>query len=212
MTPAQIKKLLMLAVALFSAAIFLMLTWELWEDSFFNHFDIAILKFFGKLRISKLNGPAVDITALGSATVSTLVWGASLSILLLAKKRTDAIFLFLTFISSGIGSIIIKLIIKRDRPSLLPHLVEVTDYSYPSGHTIISTTLFLSLALIASQYFNDYKSKILLLSIAAVFTCLVGLSRIYLGVHYPTDIVSGVLLGLSITLGVKIFLLKNIDM
>jgi len=163
--------------------------------------DESILTFIGRLRHAVLNGPMVDITALGSVTVAVLIGLTGLIVLWLARDRRGAAFLLLSMAGSGVWSTLIKLLVRRERPAVLPHLVEVTDFSYPSGHTMLSTATFLSLTLLASRHMPGRRARLMLFLTASLLIALVGFSRLYLGVHYPSDVLSGMLLGAAWTFG-----------
>ena len=198
--------MMFLAMACFSLGLFIKLTWELHEDGSVTSLDGLILTQIGKFRMARLNGPAVDITALGSPTVMALICLIAFAILWLLRNRRGATFLFLSAAGAGLGVTLLKLLIQRPRPNIIPHLVEVTDYSYPSGHTIASTAVFLSLALLASRHFTDWKERAVLFLIAGILIGLVAFSRLYLGVHYPSDVLSGLLLGSGWTFSLAVFL------
>ena len=84
----------------------------------------------------------------------------------------------------------LKLIFQRPRPDL-PHLVPAGGYSFPSGHATATAALFFTLALVYCRHSGSRSGRVLVLSIAALLALLVGISRVYLGVHYPSDVVAG---------------------
>ena len=198
---AGIRRMVSFALACLASGLFIKLTWELGEDSDLSQFDEMVLICVGKMRLAALNGPAVDVTALGSATLAFLVCLTGVIVLWLVRNRREAIFLVLSVVGAGVGSATIKSLIQRPRPAVIPPLVEVTDFSYPSGHTIISTATFLAIALLTSRHFTAWSARLILFTMAAMLIGLVGLSRVYLGVHYPSDVLSGILLGAAWTLG-----------
>ncbi|MBI3541202.1 MAG: phosphatase PAP2 family protein [Deltaproteobacteria bacterium] len=204
-SPAGIRRMALLALASFAGGLFIKLTWELKEDPDLNHLDEAVLIFIGKLRLTALNRPLVDVTAVGSATVSFLICLIGIVVLWFARDRLGAIFLLLSVAGAGMWSTIIKLLVQRERPTIISHLVEVADFSYPSGHTIVSTATFLALALLASRHFTNWRARIVLFLMAAVLIGLVAFSRLYLGVHYPSDVLSGTLLEIAWILGLAAF-------
>ena len=194
-SPALLQRLPFFAIASFAAGLFLKLTWELKTENELLRFDERFLIYISKLRTPSWNGPMVDITALGSATLVTLFAVTGLILLLLVRDRRGAFF-FMTSIAGGaIFNSLLKLAVRRERPSVVPPLVEVTQYSYPSGHTAMSTVMFLTLAFLVSRYFKKTWERTIIFSIAAFVIFIVGASRMYLGVHYPTDVISGVLFG-----------------
>ena len=84
-----------------------------------------------------------------------------------------------------------KGIVARARPTEVEHLVQVSGFSYPSGHSPATATLCLTLALIAASHLRTRATKAMLVAVAAVLVALVALSRVYFGVHYPSDVLRG---------------------
>ena len=132
-----------------------------------------------------------DITALGGVTVLFMMTMLAVVYLLLARQRAIAIFLFLSVTGGWLVSSALKLGVARPRPDIVPHLVDVSDMSFPSGHAMLSAVTYLTLAAILSRA-EQYRSTRIFLLVAGIFlTLIIGLSRIYLGVHYPTDVLGG---------------------
>jgi undecaprenyl-diphosphatase len=88
-------------------------------------------------------------------------------------------------------SSILKLGTDRPRPDLVAHLVEVHTASFPSGHAMLSAVVYLTLGGLLSRVERPWRIKIHLLSVAVILTLLIGVSRVYLGVHWPTDVLAG---------------------
>lgn len=200
-TAKDLHRMAFLAVASLAAGLFLKLTWELKEDTELTRLDETLLGYIGQLRHSSLNGPMVDITALGSATFAVLIGATGLVVLWLIRDRLGLAFLLLSMTGAGLWSSLIKLWVRRDRPVVLPRLVEVNHFSYPSGHTMLSTAAFLTLALLAARHIPGWGARFALFAIASTLIFLVGFSRLYLGVHYPSDVLSGAFLGAAWTFG-----------
>lgn len=136
-----------------------------------------------------------DLTALGGTTILTLVTLAVLIYLLLIGKRLTA---FMVFISVAGGTALssgLKWGIGRPRPDLVPHGMEVYTASFPSGHSTMSAVVYLTLGALLARSQPQQRVKIFLLALAASVTVIVGISRIYLGVHWPTDVLGGWALG-----------------
>lgn len=164
-------------------------------------FDEAVLKGFrDPSDPSQLLGPhwmadvARDITALGSTIVLTLLTLAVIGFVLLGRNYRTAAFVFVSVVGGTLLSHILKVTIERPRPDVVPHVVEVTSMSFPSGHTMLATTTYLTLAAVASRILPNWE-RIYLLGCAALISFLVGMSRIALGVHWPTDVLAGWCLG-----------------
>ena len=136
-----------------------------------------------------------DITALGSATGLLLVGAGALGYLLALRRIRTALFVFA---ASGTGmalGVLIKHIYQRPRPTLVPHLVEVTSSSFPSGHATDSAIVYLTLGALLARAVPEGAPRIYVLAAAVAITLLIGCSRVYLGVHWPSDVVAGWAIG-----------------
>ena len=134
---------------------------------------------------------ARDFTALGGTGVLTLITAAALGYLLLADRRRTAL---LTLVAVG-GGLLISTLLKagfdRPRPDLVPHESMVYTASFPSGHSMMAAVTYLTLAAILTRVLSTPLLKAWALLVAAFLTLLVGVSRVYLGVHWPTDVLGG---------------------
>jgi undecaprenyl-diphosphatase len=185
---------LWLGAAALSFGIFVKITSELLEKEV-RGLDSSILAAVAGMRRPWLTAAAVDVTALGSLTLVALISAIALFILLSLEDRPAAWQLFLTSLGAGILTGITKAAIERPRPEDVTHLVQVSGFSYPSGHSLVSASLYLTIAILAGRHMPTTKSRVLLFCLAIVIISLVAMSRVYLGVHYPSDIASGVSLG-----------------
>ncbi|TDK38946.1 phosphatase PAP2 family protein [Rhizobium deserti] len=138
-----------------------------------------------------LNHAMNDITALGGTTVLSLMTILATTYLLLGRRREIAVFMFLSILGGWLVSQVAKLGIARPRPDIVPHLVEVHNMSFPSGHAMLSAVTYLTLAALLSRAEEYRSTRIFLLGTGILLTLLIGISRIYLGVHYPTDVLGG---------------------
>jgi undecaprenyl-diphosphatase len=194
---AQEKQLsLWLGAASLSFGIFVKISSELLENEV-NGLDLSILTAIAKMRRPWLTSIAVDLTALGSITLVVLISVVVLCILLSLKDRLAAWQLLLNSLGAGIWTVIIKNVIERPRPESITPLVQVSGFSYPSGHSLASASLYLTIALLAVRYLPTTKARVLVFSLAVAVILLVCMSRVYLGVHYPSDVASGASLGIA---------------
>jgi undecaprenyl-diphosphatase len=92
----------------------------------------------------------------------------------------------------------LKAIFHRPRPELVPHEVAVYSASMPSGHAMLAATAFFSIACAFSEAASFKKERAFVFGVAGVLTFLVGASRVYLGVHWPTDVIAGWLAGIGL--------------
>ncbi len=154
-------------------------------------FDKLAFSLF-KIRTPLLTKIFLIITNLGSPYVLILL--TLLSFLLKNKKLS-----FIITANLGLITIInqvLKFIVKRPRPSDLFLIVE-TGYSFPSGHSMVSLSFYGLLIYFIYKYFKNKKLKIFLITLLSLIIVLIGVSRVYLGVHFVSDVISGFLLSLS---------------
>lgn len=143
-----------------------------------------------------------DLTALGGVTVLTIVSAAVLTFLFLRRERATAAFLAVAILGGQFLSHIAKSGFSRARPDLVPHGVEVASASFPSGHSMMAAVTYLTLAVILCRIEAKFRMRAFYIILAALLTLLVGISRLYLGVHWPTDVLAGWTLGAAWALGV----------
>jgi undecaprenyl-diphosphatase len=134
---------------------------------------------------------ARDISALGSLSVLSLVTAGAAGLLAFARKRSAMWFLT---VAVGGGVLLVSTLkecFDRPRPSLVPHLDVVTSPSFPSGHSMLAAIVYLTAGVLAARAARSRRTKAYMLVVAGVVTLLVGVSRMVLGVHYPTDVLGG---------------------
>jgi undecaprenyl-diphosphatase len=142
-------------------------------------------------------GVAFDITALGSPTVLTLTVLAVGGFLLLQGMWRTALFVSLASLGGWFLNSALKQLFQRPRPDVVPHLRDVMSLSFPSGHAMTSAVVYLTLGALTMRIAERRLTKFYCMAVAVLATVLVGATRIYLGVHYPTDVIAGWLIGLS---------------
>ena len=140
---------------------------------------------------------ALDITALGSATVLGLTVLAIAGFLVLQGMWRTGLFVTMAAGGAVVVDAVLKQAFQRPRPDVVPHLREVMTMSFPSGHALTSAVVYLTLGALSMRIAERRLTKFYCMAMAMLVTALVGASRVYLGVHYPTDVIAGWLIGLS---------------
>lgn len=145
-----------------------------------------------------------DLTALGGVTVLTLVAVLAVVFLLTRGRTMQALYTALATGGGAIAGALLKSLFARPRPEIVPHLVEVNSLSFPSGHSMNSAIVYLTLAVMISRSFEERKTRIFVIGVAAILVLTIGFTRLYLGVHYPTDVLGGWTVGATWALAMGI--------
>lgn len=132
-----------------------------------------------------------DLTALGGIAVLSLLSVAVAIFLLLRRQRGAAVLLAVSVTGGMLASSLLKVFFERPRPDLVPHGVQVFTASFPSGHAMLSAVVYLTLGVLLARVERELRVKAFVLSAAVLLTVLVGISRVYLGVHWPSDVLAG---------------------
>lgn len=185
---------LLAALGLAGIGVFAKLTRELTEGEL-DGFDRALLTQVISLRTPRMNGIAVDLTALGSVTVLTLIVTVAACLFALGRHWGSVSQLLLSVLGGAIFSTALKQVLERERPPEVGRLVHVASFSYPSGHSLASATIYLTLAILAARRMPQPITRKLIIVFAVVLATTIGMSRAYIGVHYPSDIAAGLSLG-----------------
>ncbi len=136
-----------------------------------------------------------DFTAIGSTGVLTVTVLAIAGFLAMTRKGHAAFFVLVSVAGGVLVSQTMKWAYARPRPDLVPHGAEVFSASFPSGHSMMAAVVYLTLGALLARTQPDRAVKVYTLAVAVMLTVLVGASRVYLGVHWPTDVLAGWALG-----------------
>ena len=139
-----------------------------------------------------------DITALGGITILGLTTLCGFFYLVMIRRYGHAAYMILASIIGTIISNWLKAGFDRPRPDLVPHGSITHTASFPSGHSLISAVVYLTLAFIITEVRPKDRLRHFFISCAAVIVLLIGVSRVYLGVHWPSDVLAGWLIGFAI--------------
>jgi undecaprenyl-diphosphatase len=162
-----------------------------------QNFDRTLLVMFRRPPTNAPIGPPTiqeavrDITAMGGVVVLGFVTVVTAGFLVLDGKSRMAL---LVLASAG-GGLCMNLLLKdafhRPRPQIVPHLVYASGESFPSGHSMLSATIYLTLGALLARSHKRKRLKAYFLLVAGLLTVMIGVSRVYLGVHWPTDVLAG---------------------
>ena len=136
-----------------------------------------------------------DFTALGGIGVLSFLTLAAVGYLLLLRQYRAALLLSVATVGGGVLSTLLKFGFSRPRPALVAHQTYTLTSSFPSGHAMLSAVVYLTLGVLLARVQPNRLLKAYLLLLSALLTVIVGLSRIYLGVHWPTDVLAGWTIG-----------------
>ena len=157
--------------------------------------DRTIALAVARMRTPWLTIAAIDVTALGSITLVILFSAFTLVVLLVLRDRIGALQLLAASAGAGILTTVTKNLIERIRPEESQRLIMVSGFSYPSGHSLSTSAIYLTIAIIAGRHVQHSGARAAIFLAVAAVLLMVGASRVYLGVHYATDVVSGISLG-----------------
>jgi undecaprenyl-diphosphatase len=189
--------LIVLALAASALFIFIKTASEVFEGET-RGFDTAILLAFrNPLDLSDPLGPRWfeevmrDFTALGGTAVLATITLFVVGYLAISGKRRSALLVTVSIVGGMLLSNVLKYGFDRPRPDLVPHGMEVYTLSFPSSHAMMSAVVYLTLGALLARTQAGPRVRIYLLSCAVLLTVAVGVSRVYLGVHWPTDVIAG---------------------
>ena len=174
---------------------------EVWEHEGFD-WDIPILHFIHRFATPVRDNLMVLITDAGGIKVMVPVAGAIFLMLLLRRRQGHALFFSLAIGGAAVLNFLAKLFFRRTRPHLWISPVSEHDYGFPSGHAMGSMAVITALVILT--WSTRWRWPILIFG--SLFVLAVGLSRLYLGVHFPSDIMAGWVASLAWVMGVYMIL------
>jgi undecaprenyl-diphosphatase len=132
-----------------------------------------------------------DFSALGSMGVLALIVILICGFLLLQREFVSAFYLLNAWLGGLLIMNLLKLFFARSRPTVVEKYSEALGYSYPSGHSMVAMVVYLSLSLCLAQRYPRRNQKLYIIASGLIITLMIGFSRVYLGVHYPSDVLGG---------------------
>ena len=170
---------------------------ELVREGYTQTFDEAVLRWMHRHQTPWLENLMLEITMLGTWIVVFSVVSITGLFLWLTRHKYSAL-LLLVATAGGIGlNSILKIGFARPRPQVFEWGEHTSSFSFPSGHAMSSTVVYITVAYLAARLQKTHIARFATLSIAGVIVASICFSRMYLGVHYPSDVAAGVIIGLS---------------
>jgi undecaprenyl-diphosphatase len=160
-------------------------------------FDDAVLQWLGQHRAKPLDAFMLDVTSLGTSSVVAMVVGVAALFLWLNKHKHSAILLLVSTTGGVLLNNLLKLGFSRPRPDVIPWITPAAFYSFPSGHAMSATVVYSTVAYLAGRLQRTHRARIAVASVATLVIAIICLSRLYLGVHYPSDVLAGIVIGLA---------------
>jgi undecaprenyl-diphosphatase len=152
-------------------------------------FDTNLLLAIQKIQVPWLSSIMLLLTSIGDPTVLVTLGIATSAVLLIRHQRSEA----MTVVIAGLGALGLNLLLKqlfeRARPQLWARVVDVRFYSFPSGHAMLSIVMYGLFGYLLATRYPKYRNLIILCM--SLLIALVGFSRLYFGVHWPTDVIAG---------------------
>lgn len=139
----------------------------------------------------------VELTALGGYPLLTIIVAIVVIYLLISRMYGPALFTVISIVTGTAVSHLLKLAYDRPRPDLVEQLVSVHTPSFPSGHATMSAVVYLTLASLIVRLVDSTAVRVYVLVVATLLTLSIGISRVYLGVHWPSDVAAGWALGVA---------------
>jgi undecaprenyl-diphosphatase len=174
------------------------------QEGEIDHFDKWLLRLLRRMNDpGVLAGPAwlpeavTDITALGGTPVLVAVILCAVGYLLLERRYGAAALVVVASAGGGLMSLALKALFGRTRPSVVPHLVTVDGLSFPSGHSMASAVIYLTLGALLARFAVRRRVRVYVVGVSLLLTLLIGITRVFLGVHYPSDVLAGWSAGLG---------------
>lgn len=160
-------------------------------------FDDAAMKYMGAHQVPWISKAMVEVTMLGTGVVVAMIIAVSALFLWLYDYKQSATLLLFTTLGGLLLNSVLKAGFDRPRPQFFEWGTHAMTSSFPSGHAMSAAIVYPTVAYLATRLQKTHKARFATMFAAAILVVLISLSRVYLGVHYPSDVLAGVIVGLA---------------
>ena len=160
-------------------------------------FDERVLVWLGSHRNPLTDTAMLEFTALGTATVVLMIAGVASLFLVLTRHKYSALLLGVATVGGLALNLVLKIGFHRPRPEVVVWGTQAFSSSFPSGHAMSAAIVYSTVAYLGARLQKHLLSKLLTMFGAVFLVLMICLSRLYLGVHYPSDVAAGVAIGLA---------------
>lgn len=160
-------------------------------------FDEAVLRWFEAHHTPFLDKLMVELTMLGTWIVVLTIVGVTGLFLFITRHKVSALLLLIAVTGGIVLNNILKISFGRPRPSVFEWQTHVSSWSFPSGHAMSAVVMYGTVAYLAARLHKTHWARVLSMFIASIYIAVICISRLYLGVHYPSDVIAGAAIGLA---------------
>ena len=160
-------------------------------------FDDAVLRWVAEHRSPGFEPVALEITFLGTGTVVLALVAVSGMFLWLSNHKYSAVLLLVSTVGGIVLNNVLKVGFGRPRPQIIDWGTDVVSWSFPSGHAMSAAVVYGTVAYLAARLQRRHLHRVLTMCAAILLILLIAASRVYLGVHYPSDVLAGIIIGLA---------------
>ena len=160
-------------------------------------FDDAVMRWIGQHQYPALQSVMLEITALGTGTVVAMIVFVAGMFLWLNKHKHSAVLLIVATLGGMVLDTLLKIGFNRPRPQIFTWGTHAASSSFPSGHAMSSIIVYGTVAYLAARLQQNTASRVATMCLAGAIIVAIGASRLYLGVHYPSDVLAGLIIGLA---------------
>lgn len=203
------KNFLKYLIFLILLSIFILLS-TLIQTGTIENFDSCIYKFIENIRTDKLTSILKFFTKIGDVQSLFFISSITVLIMLVFDKKKIAISVALNIIISSISYVVLKNIFQRPRPEIAERLIEENGFSFPSGHSTNNMAFYALAIYLVYENVKNKKIRDIICLILGIIPIIIGFSRMYLRVHYPSDVLGGFCLGIMVVILFTSFLYKKI--